>query len=153
MRTLLEILQKSDHFDGVNKTEAQDYYTETATRAAVKSLLWSETDENGEPFDRNWYANQIDREDVTRLRAFVRDFISTEYEGDESNSPWSIILRQEIDPEQFGHDFILTANGHGAGYWDRGYKDDGETLTRLCKPFGTFDLYEGDDGVLYISGV
>ena len=28
------------------------------------------------------------------------------------------------DFEQHGHDFWLTRNGHGAGFWDRGYKKE-----------------------------
>lgn len=43
-------------------------------------------------------------------------------------------------PEQVGHDFILTTNGHGAGFWDRGLPY-GNELTELCKPFGTISAY------------
>ncbi len=59
-------------------------------------------------------------------------------------------------PEQLGHDFWLTRNGHGAGFWDR-YYDNGEAeemgnvLTRLSKPYGESSLYIGDDGALYVS--
>lgn len=43
-------------------------------------------------------------------------------------------------PEQIGLDFILTTNGHGAGFWDRGLPY-GDELTELCKPFGTISAY------------
>lgn len=54
----------------------------------------------------------------------------------------------------FGHDFALTRNGHGVGFWDR--SDEGlpqflgDALTRVCqKHFKESDLYIGDDGKAY----
>jgi hypothetical protein len=55
-----------------------------------------------------------------------------------------------------GHDFWLTRNGHGTGFWDRGYKDErkeefGELLTKAAKSYGPFDLYLGNgpyDGMI-----
>lgn len=55
-------------------------------------------------------------------------------------------------PSQNGHDFWLTRNHHGAGFWDRGYRDaTAEFLTKESEKFGETDLYEGDDGQLYFS--
>lgn len=55
-------------------------------------------------------------------------------------------------PGQVGHDFWLTRNGHGAGFWDRstyGFFDRiGRELTQLCKPYGEVDIYLDDDGHL-----
>lgn len=55
-------------------------------------------------------------------------------------------------PGQVGHDFWLTRNGHGAGFWDRAVygrlRRIGEELTDLCKPYGTVGLYVDDDGYL-----
>ena len=49
-----------------------------------------------------------------------------------------------------GHDFWLTRNGHGAGFWDRGLGDLGERLTALCKTYGEKDPYVGDDNKIYL---
>lgn len=49
------------------------------------------------------------------------------------------------EPAQVGHDFCLTRNGHGAGFWDRGYGMDGTILTEQCKAFGGVDVYINDD--------
>jgi hypothetical protein len=38
-----------------------------------------------------------------------------------------------------GHDFWLTRNGHGAGFWDRGMGMLGDELTAACKPYGSAD--------------
>lgn len=52
--------------------------------------------------------------------------------------------------ESAGHDFWLTRNGHGAGFWDRGLDDIGDELTKMSKPYGSTDLYRGDDDRLYL---
>lgn len=48
-----------------------------------------------------------------------------------------------------GHDFWLTRNGHGAGFWDGDWPKHGDTLTEKCKAFGECNLYVGDDGLIY----
>ena len=53
------------------------------------------------------------------------------------------------ESEEAGHDFWLTRNGHGAGFWDRGIGETGDTLTEASTGFGEVDLYAGDDGKLY----
>lgn len=55
-------------------------------------------------------------------------------------------------PEQAGHDFWLTRNGHGAGYWDRGLGHIGDKLAEAANATGVCDLVEGDDGKLYFEG-
>jgi len=60
--------------------------------------------------------------------------------------------RDGYGEEQAGHDFWLTRNGHGAGYWDRSPLDMnhegslGRRLTAVAKVFGESDLYTGDNG-------
>lgn len=51
--------------------------------------------------------------------------------------------------ERAGHDFWLTRNGHGAGFWDRGLDFIGNELTDACKAFSQVDIYRGDDGRVY----
>lgn len=56
------------------------------------------------------------------------------------------------DPSQAGHDFWLTRNGHGAGFWDGDWPEvDGAVLTLAAKKFGAYHLYVGDDGKIYGS--
>lgn len=64
----------------------------------------------------------------------------------------SALLAMAGTDEQNGIDFWLTRNGHGAGFWDRGYEESvGAALTSACKTFGESNLYTGDDGKLYIA--
>lgn len=55
------------------------------------------------------------------------------------------------DESRAGHDFWLTRNGHGAGFWDRGLGAIGQRLTEMSKPFGSCDLYRGDNDRLYLG--
>ena len=48
------------------------------------------------------------------------------------------------------HDFWLTRNGHGVGFWDRDLGEVGDKLTKACE-YTEVDLYVGDDNKLYIS--
>lgn len=52
---------------------------------------------------------------------------------------------------QAGHDFALTRNGHGAGFWDRGLGRDGDLLTEHSKAYGEVYCYIGDDGYVYLD--
>jgi len=50
-----------------------------------------------------------------------------------------------------GHDFWLTRNGHGAGFWENDYGSEtqNEILTNACHELGEVNLYLGDDGLIY----
>ena len=63
-----------------------------------------------------------------------------------------ILAEYPTTPQRDGHMFCLTRNGHGAGFWDGEYDDDGDELTNMSKPYGTMGLYLGDDGELYHHG-
>lgn len=72
-----------------------------------------------------------------------------------------LVLYEELTGrpmDHAGHDFWLTRNGHGAGFWDREGVDGTDKaaviacLTRLdgaAQAFGQIDLYAGDDNMIY----
>jgi hypothetical protein len=49
-------------------------------------------------------------------------------------------LLDGCDLETVGHDFMLTRNGHGAGFWDGDY-EHGDELTNASKPYGETYIY------------
>lgn len=57
-----------------------------------------------------------------------------------------------LTPEQVGHNLWLSRNGHGTGFWDRGFHH-GDFLDERAKRMGTCDLYLSDqiDGILYLE--
>lgn len=112
-------------------------------QAYIECALWSSTDDQGEPLDGLYGADDLAPETLEAMRADVQDFLDlVEREGLDVDG---------LDPGQVGHDFWLTRNGHGAGFWDRGLGELGDRLTALTKPYGESWLYVGDDGRLYVS--
>ena len=113
----------------------------------VCTALWSSVDmETGEPFDAaNYTADDVAPETGTQLRDEFDDFV-------QANNAVIARIRAKhpsCTPSQVGHDFWLTRNRHGAGFWDRGYGEDGDKLSEAAKVYGSFDLYVGDDGLLH----
>jgi hypothetical protein len=54
----------------------------------------------------------------------------------------------EIDPGRAGHDFWLTSQGHGAGYWDGDYPYElGQRLTQAAKVYSFNGVWREDDGI------
>ena len=109
------------------------------TNAYFDAALWAGTDDAGNPLDDHYKFEDIDGDSVQAIVAECQEFIEIAahlIEGEES---------------QAGHDFLLTRNGHGAGFWDGDWpKDSGERLTALSKKYGESSLYVGDDGQLYV---
>lgn len=68
-------------------------------------------------------------------------------------------LGVELDVEmlqQAAHDFYLTRQGHGSGFWDRddetyGSSEIRDSLNEIAKNFGETWFYIGDDGMVYQS--
>jgi len=113
------------------------------TQAYIECALWSSMDEStptgGEPLDTNYGVSDLASE---TLGSFERDCNKFQKENAED-------LKQAGNDEQNGHDFWLTRNHHGSGWWDRGYGEVGERLTEATHKYKEVDLYVGDDGKVY----
>ena len=57
----------------------------------------------------------------------------------------------ERGESQAGHDFWLTREGHGCGFWDGDWPITGDILTKASEAYGEMYLYVGDDGKIYGS--
>jgi len=111
----------------------------TAAQHAIQALLWSSNFDDFEPSEELVERITEEWEDF-RDRAEQLGFDAYEHrammvdpaEGDE----W----------DYAAHDFILTRNGHGTGFWDSGrwHEPWGEKLTALCKEYGPVDVW-GDE--------
>ena len=114
----------------------------------VECALWSSTDESneagGEPFDANYSNEDVAPETLARMREDCVDFIRANYAD-----LIEATVRDDYSDGRAGHDFWLTRNHHGAGYWDRGLGDVGERLTRASHAYGECDLYLGDDKLIH----
>lgn len=54
------------------------------------------------------------------------------------NRAGHLFAEEEIERGHIEHDFFLTRNGHGSGFWDGDYKE-GDKLTEIAKSFGQDD--------------
>lgn len=109
------------------------------TDAYVVCALWSSCDDDDHPLEDNYGPEDLSPEAVARVREDCEDFVKA-----------NAHLLVSLNPAQAGHDFWLTRNGHGAGFWDRGLGELGDKLTKAAEVYGSQDLYVGDDGKLYV---
>lgn len=119
---------------------------EKVLTAYIECALWSSTDNadksGGEPLDANYTPDDISAECLESMRGDVEDFVEANAE---------LLAKSGQSDEQIVHDFWLTRNRHGAGFWDRGLGDIGRQLTEMSHPYGSCDLSFGDDGLIYCN--
>lgn len=106
------------------------------TAAYIECALWSSVDDKEVPLDDNYDWANISEETLNQMIADCKAF---------QDENFSFI---QSDLAGAGHDFWLTRNGHGAGFWDGDWKN-GDILTAASKIYGSVDLYIGDDGQIY----
>lgn len=119
-----------------------DHFLESPTRAAfLECALWASADDEG-PLDRFSFDN-VSEDALSDMSAFVDRFL-------EDPATFHPIQRLSLEGDTIGHNLFLSANGHGTGFWDRGYGEDGDLLHERAEACGTFDLYVGGDGLVYV---
>ena len=127
------------------------------TRGYIEAALWISTDESdesgGEPMDANYSESDIAADSLARMALDCERFQSTYADllsaHKDAREPWN--TAEWTFEEMAGHDFWLTRNGHGAGFWDRGIGELGEHLSHVARECGSCDLYIGDDGRIYAA--
>lgn len=111
----------------------------------LECALWSSTDDAGNPLDDNYDVDDLSEGFLASSREECRDFFDA-----------NRALMEQAQKEYHylpsisgGHDFWLTRNRHGAGFWDRGMGEVGQKLTEAAHVYGSVDLYVGDNGRIY----
>lgn len=120
------------------------------TRAYIEAAFWTSEEQLAEsdPQARQEFEFGFDTLAPETLAQIVADCTGFQ----EQCAPWW--LDYDGTDEQAGHDFWLTRNRHGAGFWDRAagmYRDNGAGLTEAALARGEVCLYVGDDGKVYQS--
>lgn len=118
------------------------------TKAYITAALWSSTDNAEDPLE-DYSITDLAPEtfdhikmECEKFQSDNADLLSEAYDLYTHSSEWT-------HQEQAGHDFWLTRNGHGAGFWDRGLGEIGTKLTAASKACGECDIYVGDDNQIY----
>jgi hypothetical protein len=121
------------------------------THAYITAALWSSTDDDGEPLDKGRDAEDIAPETLARMRVDCEAFMTANADDLAAYTRHTDYGMRWPTAELAGHDFWLTRNRHGAGFWDRGLpKELGERLTQAAQAMGECDLYIGDDGKVHM---
>lgn len=106
----------------------------------ILCALWNSTDDNGGILDSLYTMSDLALETRQQMEDDCNSFLAYCDEMGISHDDWTA--------EQLGRDFWLSRNGHGAGFFDRGLPNS-YALQDAAKTFGSFDLYVGDDGLIY----
>ena len=127
------------------------------------TILWSEFDNStpsgDEPLDENYGIQDFDPESLAILSQKFQAFVSraeaaiTEATG---SADWTSIDEFYIGPSssdyQTEHDYIMTVNGHGCGFWEEHDWEPGvgTILTNLTKQDREIHAFV-QDGKVYLE--
>ena len=107
-------------------------------KAYLACALWASTDDIGDPMDLRHDMEDLSPEFLAEAKEDCDKF--------QKENAQDI----KINLSRAGHDFWLTRNGEGAGFWDGDWpKEAGDRLTEAAHKFGPCHLYTGDDGMVY----
>jgi len=126
--------ESSDYKDALD--EFLDSYMETA--------LWSSTDLDDTPLDTIYGVDAITPETVKEMKLDAISFMKQTKD--------LIDYNDHEEAERAGHDFWLTRNGHGAGFWDGDWGDErGLALTNISAHFPEVNLLLSHKGIVQES--
>lgn len=103
----------------------------------LECALWSSLDDNQQPLDANFDLESFTTDAMACAIADCNAF--KKLAGDRLNN---------VEESSIGHDFWLTRNGHGAGFWSRDLGKIGDDLTDICKQFKELNCYVNDNGMI-----
>jgi hypothetical protein len=124
---------------------------DTFTFSYIETLLWASLDDSDVPLDYNYDMSDMSDQSLSRITADCVRFqrLATGKRG-------SLIRGQSSthysDDSIAGHDFFLTRNHHGSGFWDGDWpRHIGTFLTKLSTTFPEQHVYVGDDGKIHVA--
>jgi len=112
----------------------------------ITAMLWAETDNDGTPLDENYdgkpgeFTDRCHNQIIADAKAFQEQY----------GHLWENVATDQ----QAAHNFWLTRQGHGDGFWARPeiYGLNADILTNAAHSFGQFELYITDDGKIDFCG-
>src|SRR5687767_11414689 len=121
-------------------------------RGYLDCALWLETDDSDNALRDNYSFSDFSQESLAKAAADCDAF--------ELANASDLAAFYEVHPMSpdgdtgkafAGHNFWLTRNEHGTGFWDRGAGEAGDRLSKASRQAGECYVYVGDDGQLWIS--
>ena len=119
---------------------------DASTAQLLTTLRWSSND-GEKQFDQ--IEAEPSAELIERLRADFAQF--RDALGDDFQ-PEDHYIGANTSSHQLEHDYIMTRNRHGCGFWDGDWEETWATrLTELSQKQYEIEIYLGDDGLIYAA--
>ena len=114
---------------------------ETFFHSFIEAALWCSSDINSDSDisleNQNYSIDDIDSNSLKTLKIDCQEFFNDNYSKIKNNLG------------RAGHDFWLTSNRHGAGFWDGDWeKEIGQELTKESHKYGERNFWV-NDGIIY----
>lgn len=139
-----EILSKHKASNEEAKTDVvDDKKINTVLKHYIIAALWSTSnmDDDSKFLDQDYSEEDIAPETLEKMKADVTKFLNDNIEA---------LNKSGLSDELIGHDFWLSRNGHGAGFFDHNLdKDVEKQLMDYCRDMKGVDLYVGDDNKIH----
>ena len=120
--------------DFINIDAIVDSYLET--------VLWVGNDESSDFITKDLTIHDFDEKSKAQVKEDIIDFLEKAHSQDETTAELA-----SYNESSFGHNFFLSRNRHGSGFFD----EDNNKLQEISYSFGPSDFYIGDDGKGYLS--
>ncbi|MFK0015709.1 hypothetical protein [Streptomyces sp. NPDC091027] len=125
--------------------EISEDYVQAFTLSALQSALWADAmpdEEDGEmglgDAAQQYDLSDMDEKSREEFLGYCRDFCVSNFDD-----------LADISPERAGHDFWMTSQGHGCGFWDGDYPAElGDRLTQASKPYHFDSVWVWDSGIV-----
>lgn len=125
--------------------------------ALAETILFSECDDNGVPLDANYFFQDFKEESLKKLYGEYQQFLSVVEQKitEKIGEGWDCIddFYDLAQPalNQTEHDYILTRNHHGAGFWDGDWSSEvSQILTDAAQSQPEFTTTI-DNGRIYLE--
>ena len=125
-----------EKYDSITELKYKPFIDDMV-KGYLVSALWSSTDMNGDPLDDKYSYHDFKEKSIELAQKDCASF--EELAGE---------LLNGHDDSDIGHNFWLTRNGHGAGFWDGGY-EHGDELTKISDKFGELHIENMGDFVWF----
>jgi hypothetical protein len=105
----------------------------------------------GQPLDKTHSWKDVSNESYVQATRDCKAFL-------DKASSWIVdknfkyVTKEHTTVAQAGHDFWMTRDGQGCGFWDGDWREPAATiLDNLAKSFNEIELYVGDDNKLHFT--
>ena len=125
--------------------------------ALLVTLLWSCTDEHGDPLDSEYSPSDVCKKDAEKLYKEFQAFLEivepqiNAIAGDGWDCIDDFYDRMQPSDSQAEHDYIMTRNRKGVGFWDGDWSESvSDILTKAAQSQPEIVACVGDDNKIYL---